>query len=100
MKASESLAFFEPMPHAELVACIQADEFPGIDNQMKSHIYGPWKEYDYSDAFGANEARIESEVLCPNGNHEWQDDSYGGPESGCMAGHCTRCGFSFHHQLY
>lgn len=28
------------------------------------------------------------------------DDSYGGPESGCMAAHCPRCGFSFDHTLY
>lgn len=28
------------------------------------------------------------------------DDGYGGPESGRMAGHCPRCGFSFHHTLY
>jgi uncharacterized protein (DUF2267 family) len=30
----------------------------------------------------------------------WVDDSYGNPESGCMAGHCDRCGHSFHVQLY
>jgi hypothetical protein len=28
------------------------------------------------------------------------DDGYGGPDSGCMAGHCPRCGYSFHHTLY
>jgi hypothetical protein len=28
------------------------------------------------------------------------DDSYGTPESGCVAGHCLRCGWSFHHTLY
>ncbi len=28
------------------------------------------------------------------------DDSYGGPESGCVAAHCTRCGYSFRHIMY
>lgn len=37
---------------------------------------------------------------CEKKGHKWVDDSYGGPESGAMAAHCTRCGYSFHHQLY
>jgi hypothetical protein len=28
------------------------------------------------------------------------DESFGGPDSGCMAGRCTRCGWSYHHTLY
>ena len=39
-------------------------------------------------------------VVCRFKGHEWVDDSYGGRESGCMAGHCTRCGYTWHHQLY
>lgn len=89
------LPFCEPATHAEIVVIIQAENYPGIDNQMKSHVYGPWLELDLSDAF----AIAEADAIC-NGNHDWEDDSYGGPESGCMAAHCNRCGFSFHEQLY
>jgi hypothetical protein len=32
--------------------------------------------------------------------HDWIDDSYGYPDTGCMAGHCQRCGYSYHHTLY
>ena len=32
--------------------------------------------------------------------HKWVDESYGGPESGCVAGYCERCGHSHHTQLY
>ena len=39
-------------------------------------------------------------VVCHFGAHQIEDDSYAGPESGCMAGHCTRCGWSFHETLY
>lgn len=39
-------------------------------------------------------------TLCRIHGHEWVDDSYGGPETGCMAGHCSRCGHSFHTTLY
>lgn len=28
------------------------------------------------------------------------DEGYGGPEGGCMAGHCPDCGYSFSHRLY
>ena len=41
-----------------------------------------------------------SVVVCAVRGHALIDDSYGGPESGCMAGHCSRCGWSFHHTLY
>ncbi len=77
------LPFCEPATHAEIVAIIQAENYPGIDNQMKSHVYGPWLELDLSDAFAAEEA----DAVC-NGDHD------------CMAAHCNRCGFSFHEQLY
>lgn len=39
-------------------------------------------------------------LRCRMSTHDWVDESYGGPESGCMAGHCKRCGFSFHTTLY
>lgn len=39
-------------------------------------------------------------VVCAWRGHDWMDDSYGGPESGCMAAHCERCGFGFHTTLY
>lgn len=39
-------------------------------------------------------------VVCRVVDHKWVDESYGGPDSGCMAGHCERCGYGFHHQLY
>lgn len=37
---------------------------------------------------------------CKKRGHAWVDESYGGPDSGCMAGYCTRCGNSFHTRLY
>jgi hypothetical protein len=40
------------------------------------------------------------ETICEYRGHSWVDESYGNPESGCMAGHCNRCGYSFHHTLY
>jgi hypothetical protein len=36
--------------------------------------------------------------LCNHPNFE--DESYGGPESGCMAGHCPDCGWGYHETLY
>lgn len=38
--------------------------------------------------------------LCNAQGHNLKDESYGGPESGCMAGYCTRCGWSFKTILY
>lgn len=37
---------------------------------------------------------------CSKRGHEWVDNSYGGPESGCMSAECTRCGLSHSTQLY
>lgn len=36
----------------------------------------------------------------PCSHKNWVDESYGGPDSGCMAGYCRDCGESFHHTLY
>lgn len=41
-----------------------------------------------------------SSIYCRVYGHDVEDDSHGGPESGCMAGHCNRCGWSFHETLY
>lgn len=38
--------------------------------------------------------------VCAFNGHKWIDDSSGGPESGCIAMHCGRCGYSVHHRLY
>ena len=38
--------------------------------------------------------------ICKHFDHDWVDESYGGPDSGCMAGYCKRCGYGFHHTLY
>lgn len=94
------LPFCDTLTIPEICKLIHAENYPGIDNQMKAHVYGPWLEFDYSDAFAASEFEVQSAFTCPDGKHDWEDDSYGGPESGCMAGHCKRCGFSFHEQLY
>lgn len=42
---------------------------------------------------------LRSLVCCFRG-HDWRDESCGGPDSGCTAGSCKRCGYSFHTQLY
>lgn len=39
-------------------------------------------------------------VVCKWKDHNWVCEDWGGPESGGMAGHCTRCGFGFSHTLY
>lgn len=39
-------------------------------------------------------------VYCEFMDHKMVDDSHAGPESGSMAGHCERCGWSFHTTLY
>ena len=53
------------------------------------------KEYGYS----GKHCESLSKRLAKKCKHEKMvDDSYGGPESGCMAGHCAK--FSFHHTLY
>ena len=55
-----------------------------------------WKIYAAYQA-----AKIAKNALvCEYVGHDLADDSYGGPDSGCMAAHCERCGWSFHHTLY
>lgn len=39
-------------------------------------------------------------AYCRRFNHDLEDDSYGGPESGCVSLHCKRCGWSHHETLY
>lgn len=49
---------------------------------------------------GQSVAVAKAVITCDVFGHQWVDDSHGGPDSGCMAAHCTRCGDSFHHTLY
>lgn len=45
--------------------------------------------------------RIHAEIAwCETFGHNYIDDSYGGPESGYVDVHCSRCGHGWHHQLY
>lgn len=39
-------------------------------------------------------------IPCAIGGHNWRDDSYGGPDSGCYDMTCERCGYSFSEVLY
>ena len=40
------------------------------------------------------------QALCTEHGHDWVDNSYGGPNSGCIHMDCRRCGESYHHTLY
>ena len=43
------------------------------------------------------------QILCHFFGHPataWEQDDWGGPEGGGMAGGCNKCGFSYHHTLY
>lgn len=37
---------------------------------------------------------------CRIHGHDWEDDSYGNPDSGYMGVSCKRCGYSMGSQLY
>lgn len=39
-------------------------------------------------------------TICHFKGHALMDDSYGGPDSGCIDLTCTRCGYNFHQTLY
>lgn len=39
-------------------------------------------------------------IVCHFLDHAWEDASHAGPESGNMDMYCSRCGKTFHHQLY
>lgn len=39
-------------------------------------------------------------LVCRVRGHVWVDNSYGGPESGCIDMHCARCGHSYYVTLY
>ena len=41
-----------------------------------------------------------AQLVCRVKGHDWQDNSYGGPETGCIDMDCRRCGYGFHHTLY
>jgi hypothetical protein len=38
--------------------------------------------------------------ICKYYGHKWVDESYGGPESGCISFWCERCYIGTHTQLY
>lgn len=48
----------------------------------------------------ANACMLAGMVICKVRGHAWVDNSYGGPESGCVDMHCTRCGHGHHVTLY
>lgn len=39
-------------------------------------------------------------LVCRMRGHVWVDNSYGGPESGCVDVYCARCGHNHHVTLY
>lgn len=43
---------------------------------------------------------FKDRLVCVVKNHDWVDDSYGGPDSGADGGHCARCGYSFYVRMY
>ncbi len=49
---------------------------------------------------GAYVAQGMAMLVCRMRGHMWVDAGYGGPESGCVDMHCTRCGYSHHVTLY
>lgn len=40
------------------------------------------------------------QAICIDGDHDWVDEGYAGPDSGCIDMRCKRCGHSVHHTLY
>ena len=53
-------------------------------------LYGVWASAEF----------LWRVVTCATTGHVLDDDSYGGPDSGWMGCHCTRCGWSHKHILY
>lgn len=96
-----------PIAAPKFVRCIRNDylmylECCEMDHQFEDIPMPRFPKLSYSIAC-LRDSRVGVRLLtlvCKLKGHVWEDDSYGGPESGCMAGHCTRCGHSFHHQLY
>jgi hypothetical protein len=43
---------------------------------------------------------LQLRAKCKALGHNIVDNSYGGPDSGCVDVYCTRCGFSHHVTLY
>lgn len=40
------------------------------------------------------------DLVCKLKGHDWVDNSYGNPETGCIEMECKRCGYYFHETLY
>lgn len=47
-----------------------------------------------------NVRMLAGAAVCKVRGHAWVDNGYGGPESGCIDMHCTRCGHGYHVTLY
>lgn len=54
----------------------------------------------YAVTLGFWIAGLCAAAICYFRGHTMVDDSHAGPDSGSMAGHCERCGYSFHTTLY
>lgn len=90
-----------------IVGCAQAAAYEMQFTGMDEHMSG---QQEYAEVLHRSRLWIAifldfplflyRGLLCHFKGHDWEDDSYGDAEGGCMAGHCTRCGYSFHHTLY
>lgn len=81
---------------------IHALEDQAVPRMEEEHLMWLWQRgvvVPLSDAYLEAVSLQQCDGIC-HGEHDWEDDSYGGPESGCMAAHCKRCGYSFHTTLY
>lgn len=77
-------------------------------------FHSQWPEHEDTDPRDANITAVGWWLLglvadvkgwllahvCRWRDHDWECDDWGGPDSGGMAGHCNRCGFSFSHTMY
>lgn len=73
---------------------------------LRMHIHGqamPEEYYPgtiYNDAWLESEYEVEQAYTCPDGDHAYEDESYGNAESGCIHLCCNRCGHVYHNTLY
>ena len=80
-------------------------------NYTKSHISAHLiNELVHQEGYTEVEARqvmlladmvqVQAKRTCAKIGHRIVDSSYGGPESGCVDLHCTRCGYHYNVTLY
>lgn len=67
--------------------CYYMDEKPSVRYWLWCQI-----KYGFYAWFG--------ELICKYRGHDFECEDECGPDSGCMAGTCKRCGYSYHHTLY